>query len=42
MDEDNKEALEKLGWKVLIVWEYGLKKSLKEERLNLLCRQVTE
>ncbi|WP_326907108.1 very short patch repair endonuclease [Sedimentibacter sp. MB31-C6] len=41
-DEENKEALERLGWKVLIVWECELKKSLSEERLNLLCRQITE
>jgi DNA mismatch endonuclease (patch repair protein) len=41
-DEENKETLEKLGWKVLIVWECELKKSLIEERLNLLCRQITE
>lgn len=41
-DEENKEFLEKLGWKVLIVWECELKKPLKEHRLNLLYRQITE
>lgn len=41
-DEENKKALETLGWKVLIVWECELKKAAREERLNLLCRQIIE
>ncbi len=41
-DEENKKSLEALGWKVIIVWECELKKTVREERLNSLCRQITE
>lgn len=39
-DEESKSSLEELGWKVIIVWECELKKAVREERLNLLCRQI--
>lgn len=39
-DEESKSNLEELGWKVIIVWECELKKPVREERLNLLCRQI--
>lgn len=39
-DEESKSSLEELGWKVIIVWECELKKPVREERLNLLCRQI--
>lgn len=39
-DEKSKSSLEELGWKVIIVWECELKKAVREERLNLLCRQI--
>lgn len=41
-DDESKSSLEELGWKVLIVWECELKKAVREERLNLLCRQITK
>lgn len=41
-DEESKSSLEELGWKVIIVWECELKKAVREERLNLLCRQITK
>ena len=39
-DEESKASLEELGWKVIVVWECELKKTVREERLNLLCRQI--
>lgn len=39
-DVESRLILEGLGWKVIIVWECELKKALREERLNLLCRQI--
>lgn len=39
-DEESKKSLEELGWKVMVVWECELKKAVREERLNLLCRQI--
>lgn len=41
-DDESKLSLEELGWKVLIVWECELKKAVREERLNLLCRQIAK
>ncbi|AGL02838.1 very short patch repair endonuclease [Desulfoscipio gibsoniae] len=41
-DDESRSSLEELGWKVLIVWECELKKAVREERLNLLCRQITK
>jgi DNA mismatch endonuclease (patch repair protein) len=41
-DEESKKSLEELGWKIIIVWECELKKTTRAERLELLCRQITE
>lgn len=41
-DEESKNSLEELGWKIIIVWECELKKTTRAERLELLCRQITE
>lgn len=41
-DENSKKSLEELGWKIIIVWECELKKTTRAERLELLCRQITE
>lgn len=41
-DEESRKSLEELGWKIIIVWECELKKTTKAERLELLCRQITE
>lgn len=30
------------GWKVLIVWECGLKKAVREDRLAALCEEIRE
>lgn len=38
-DKNEKEALEKLGWKVLIVWECSIKKD-KEQCLNSLFNSI--
>jgi DNA mismatch endonuclease Vsr len=39
-DEQRRLGLEESGWKVIIVWECELKKSVREERLSLLCLQI--
>lgn len=41
-DEESKKSLGELGWKIIIVWECELKKTTRAERLELLCRQITE
>ena len=41
-DEDNYEALRKDEWNVHIVWECELKKAVRDERLDLLCLQITK
>lgn len=41
-DEENKKALELLGWKVLIIWECELKKSVREKHLNILYNKIIE
>lgn len=41
-DEESKKSLGELGWKIIIVWECELKKTIRAERLELLCRQITE
>lgn len=40
-DIDNISALERLGWKVIVVWECELKKQFKTERLNRLYTEIT-
>ncbi len=40
-DIDNISALERLGWKVIVVWECELKKPFKAERLNRLYTEIT-
>lgn len=39
-DIENIEALEALGWKVIIVWECELNKKTREKRLSLLSKQI--
>ncbi len=39
-DKANKEALEKAGWRVFVVWECELKKRTLEDRLSRLCREI--
>lgn len=39
-DERNYEALRQLGWKVIIVWECELKKNVREDTLQKLCRDI--
>jgi DNA mismatch endonuclease, patch repair protein len=39
-DEESKSSLEELGWKIIIIWECELKKSVREKRLDLLCQQI--
>ena len=41
-DEQNKEKLIDMGWKVLIIWECELKKNVREERLERLIKAVKE
>lgn len=41
-DIDNISELERLGWKVIVVWECELKKQSCTERLNKLYREITE
>lgn len=40
-DENNKNILEEMGWKVLIVWECQLKKDNIQQTLNTLYDQIT-
>lgn len=40
-DENNKNILEEMGWKVLIVWECQLKKDNMQQTLNTLYDQIT-
>jgi len=40
-DENNKNKLEELGWKVLIVWECQLKKHNIQQTLNTLYEEIT-
>lgn len=41
-DEQNKEKLIDMGWKVLIIWECELKKNVREEQLERLIKAVKE
>lgn len=40
-DKENYQVLKDLNWKVLVVWECELKKSVREERLTRLCQEIT-
>lgn len=39
-DAENIKELQKLGWKVLVVWECELKKAFIEERLETLIEEI--
>ncbi|MFG6332582.1 MAG: DNA mismatch endonuclease Vsr [Lachnospiraceae bacterium] len=41
-DKQNYYDLERLGWKVIIVWECELKKKIAEQRLIALCDEILE
>ena len=41
-DNDNRAKLEAMGWKVIIIWECELKKSIAEKRLQLLCSEIKD
>lgn len=41
-DKQNYYDLERLGWKVIIVWECELKKKIAEQRLMTLCNEILE
>ena len=40
-DADNIMTLQAEGWHVIVVWECELTKTLKDERLKLLCDELT-
>ena len=40
-DKTNRETLETLGWKVLVVWECELKKKRIEETMERLIYELT-
>ena len=41
-DEKEKKEMEKLGWKVIVVWECQLKKAERERTLNWLVEKIRE
>lgn len=41
-DIENKIALEKQGWKVIVIWECDLKKDKKEDTLMHLIEEIVE
>ncbi len=41
-DKQNTEALETLGWNVLVVWECELKKKVREERIAALVQEIRD
>lgn len=41
-DKQNTEALEALGWNVLVIWECELKKKVREERLAALVQEIRD
>jgi len=41
-DIENKIALEKQGWTVIVVWECELKKDNKEDRLRRLVEEIVQ
>lgn len=40
-DIKEKNELEAIGWRVLVVWECQLKKAIREQTLRKLCEQIT-
>lgn len=40
-DLQNIEKLESLGWRVIVVWECELRKSVRDERLERLYAEIT-
>ena len=41
-DKKTYSQLEELGWKVLVVWECELKKTLRDERLSSLVSEIKQ
>lgn len=41
-DQKNAEELRSLGWRVITIWECELKKSLRDERLDLLAAEIRQ
>lgn len=41
-DTENYEALEKMGWRVIVIWECELKRAVAEENLAQLYDRITE
>lgn len=41
-DAENYQKLTEMGWKVLIVWECELKRKVRDERLEALCREIAD
>lgn len=41
-DEKEKNGIEELGWKVIVVWECQLKKAERERTLNWLVEKIRE
>lgn len=41
-DKKNREALEKMGWRVITIWECELKRSVAEDNLERLYNSITE
>lgn len=41
-DTENYEALEKMGWRVIVIWECELKRAVAEENLAQLYDKITE
>lgn len=39
-DNRNISSLRDLGWNVIVIWECELKKAIREERLQRLCREI--
>lgn len=39
-DEQHTAQLQNDGWKVIVIWECELKKSIREERLAKLCGEI--
>ncbi len=40
-DAENIDVLQKNGWRVIVVWECELKKTLRDERLAKLYDEIT-
>lgn len=41
-DQRKIQALESQGWKVILVWECELRRTLKNDRLTLLMKQIKQ